>query len=137
MYLRSLKYHITSIVFMPSGGCVCPGNNAVPIFSNLLVEKADSTESFTSQKSSLPSSWNLPREESKKKKRLNPDSNIKEKEKDKDSRISKRLTAHSEFSNGNRKFETRMCNVSIIIVNLTMKRYRPHPRKFENLRKLL
>ena len=137
MYLRSLKYHIASIVFMLSGGCVCPGNNAFPIFSNLLIEKADSTESFTSQKSSLPSSWNLPREESKKKKRLNPDSNIKEKEKEKDSRISKRLTAHSEFSNGNRKFETRMCNVSIIIVNLTMKRYRPHPRKFENLRKLL
>ena len=67
MYLRSLKYHIASIVFMPSGGCVCPGNNAVPIFSNLLVEKADSIESFTSQKSSLPSSWNLPREELKKK----------------------------------------------------------------------
>ena len=27
-----------------------------------------------------------------------------------------------------------MCNVSIIIVNLTMKHYRPHPRKFESLK---
>ena len=65
-----------------------------------LPKQADSTESFTSQKSSLTSSWNLSREKLKKK-RLSPDSNIGEKEKDKDNRISKRLTDHGEFSNRN------------------------------------
>ena len=32
------KYHVESIVFIPSDGCVCPGNNAVPIFINVLTE---------------------------------------------------------------------------------------------------
>ena len=32
------KYHIEWIVFMPSDGCVYPGNNAVPIFINVLTE---------------------------------------------------------------------------------------------------
>ena len=68
--------------------------------STYLPKQADSTESFTSQKSSLTSSWNLSREKLKKK-RLSPDSNIGEKEKDKDNRISKRLTDHGEFSNRN------------------------------------
>ena len=63
------KYHIEWIVFMPSDGCVYPGNNAVPIFIKwmYLPKQADSTESFTSQKSSLTSSWNLSREKLKKK----------------------------------------------------------------------
>ena len=39
--------------------------------------------------------------EVEKKKLLSPDSNIGEKEKDKDNRISKRLTDHGEFSNRN------------------------------------
>ena len=46
MYLRSLKYHIASIVFMLSGGCVCPGNNAVPIFINVLTETSKSDRKF-------------------------------------------------------------------------------------------
>ena len=32
------KYHIEWIVFMRSDGCVYPGNNAVPIFINVLTE---------------------------------------------------------------------------------------------------
>ena len=61
--------------FYPSkaDGCVCPGNNAFSIFINVLTKQADLTESFTSQKSSLPSSWNQVGERSLKK-RLNPDS---------------------------------------------------------------
>ena len=43
--------------------------------------------------------------EVEKKKRLSPDSNIGDKEKDKDNRISKRHTDHGEFSNRNRKSE--------------------------------
>ena len=54
--------------FYPSraDGFVYPGNNAFPIFINVLTKQADLTESFTSQKSSLPSSWNLRREKFKK-----------------------------------------------------------------------
>ena len=68
MYVSSLKYHIESIVFMhiPSDGCVCPGNNAVAIFINVLTETSRFDEKFTSQKNSLPSSWNLSREKLKK-----------------------------------------------------------------------
>ena len=106
MYVSSLKYHIESTVFMPSDRCVCPEITHSQYLSVYLPKQADSTESFTSQKSSLTSSWNLSREKLKKeKKRSSPDSNIKEKEKDEDSRISKRLTAHADFSNGNRKSE--------------------------------
>ena len=54
--------------FYPSKAdrCIYPGNNAFPIFINVLTKKADLTESFNSQKSSLPSSWNLRREKFKK-----------------------------------------------------------------------
>ena len=67
MYVSSLKYHIESTVFMPSDRCVCPEITHSQYLSVYLPKQADSTESFTSQKSSLTSSWNLSREKLKKK----------------------------------------------------------------------
>ena len=105
MYVSSLKNIILNGLY----SCVqldvyTPEITHSQYLSMYLPKQADSTESFTSQKSSLTSSWNLSREKLKKK-RLSPDSNIGEKEKDKDNRISKRLTDHGEFSNRNRKSE--------------------------------
>ena len=97
MYVSSLKNIILNGLY----SCLLmdvytPEITHSPYLSMYLPKQADSTESFTSQKSSLTSSWNLSREKLKKK-RLSPDSNIGEKEKDKDNRISKRLTDHGEF----------------------------------------
>ena len=69
MYVSSLKYHIESTVFMPSDRCVCPEITHSQYLSVYLPKQADSTESFTSQKSSLTSSWNLSREKLKKEKK--------------------------------------------------------------------
>ena len=46
MYVSSLKYHIASIVFMPSDEWLSPGNNAVPIFINVLTETSKSDRKF-------------------------------------------------------------------------------------------
>ena len=85
-----------------------PGNNAFSIFISLLTETSRFDRKFYFSEKFLDIKLeSIEREvkKRKKKKRSSPDSNIKEKEKDEDSRISKRLTAHADFSNGNRKSE--------------------------------
>ena len=84
-----------------------PGNNAFSIFISLLTETSRFEGKFYFSEKFLDIKLeSIEREVKKrKKKRSSPDSNIKEKEKDEDSRISKRLTAHADFSNGNRKSE--------------------------------
>ena len=94
------KYHIEWIVFMPSDGCVYPGNNAVPIFINVPTETSRFDRKFYFSEKFLDIKLESIEREVEKK-RLSPDSNIGEKEKDKDNRISKRLTDHGEFSNRN------------------------------------
>ena len=95
------KYHIEWIVFMPSDGCVYPGNNAVPIFINVLTETSRFDRKFYFSEKFLDIKLESIEREVEKKTRLSPDSNIGEKEKDKDNRISKRLTDRGEFSNRN------------------------------------
>ena len=84
-----------------------PGNNAFSIFISLLTETSRFDRKFYFSEKFLDIKLeSIEREVKKrKKKRSSPDSNIKEKEKDEDSRILKRLTAHADFSNGNRKSE--------------------------------
>ena len=82
-----------------------PGNNAFSIFISLLTETSRFDRKFYFSEKFLDIKLESIEREVEKKKRLSPDSNIGEKEKDKDNRISKRLTDHGEFSNRNRKSE--------------------------------
>ena len=95
-----------------------PGNNAFSIFISLLTETSRFDRKFYFSEKFLDIKLeSIEREVKKrKKKRSSPDSNIKEKEKDEDSRISKRLTAHADFSNGNRKSECLGYATSVLLL---------------------